>query len=386
MVAAGFAAMSIRWLLGWVALLGFFSAAAQAHKASDAYLTLRVDPGSEIIYGQWDIALRDLSMLVDIDIDANDDHLVEWGELKHARAAIDALVIEQLSVATDDGHCPMIPDDLMVDQHSDGGYAVLIFTLRCTKPLRSLDIDYRLLSDIDAGHRGLLHLSTPIGSQSAVLVPGAAQHFDLQSPSPLRNFAQYAHEGVWHIWTGYDHLLFLVALLLPAVLRRVRHEWVAAVSLRAATWRVASVVTAFTLAHSITLTLAALHVVSLPSRLVESSIALSVVLAALNNIRPMVTERTWAFAFGFGLLHGFGFAGALADLGLPRSGLALCLFAFNVVVELGQLAVLAAVLPLAFALRTMRFYRRNLLYGGSALIALLAAIWMTERLFDVRVL
>jgi HupE / UreJ protein len=149
---------------------------------------------------------------------------------------------------------------------------------------------------------------------------------------------------------------------------------------------VLKVVTAFTLAHSITLSLAVLGAVELPSRLVESVIAASVVAAALNNVRPLVTRRLWLVAFGFGLVHGFGFASVLADLGLPSDALALALVGFNVGVELGQLAIVLLFLPLAFALRRTSFYRRWVMHGGSLAIALLAAVWFAERAFAVRLL
>ena len=146
------------------------------------------------------------------------------------------------------------------------------------------------------------------------------------------------------------------------------------------------IVTAFTVAHSITLSLAVLGLVTLPSRLVESAIAASVVAAALNNIWPLVRGRRWMVAFLFGLVHGFGFASVLADLGLPQGALAVALLGFNVGVELGQLAIVAVFLPLAYALRRSWFYRRAVLVGGSLLIALLAAVWLVERVFELKLL
>jgi len=188
---------------------------------------------------------------------------------------------------------------------------------------------------------------------------------------------------VWHIWLGYDHILFLVSLLLPAVLVRREGRWQSVPDFSGAFWDVARVVTAFTLAHSITLTLAALGVVALPSRWVESAIALSVVLAALNNVFPIVERGRWIAAFAFGLLHGFGFAGALQDLGLPTGSLALSLAGFNIGVELGQLAIVAAFLPVAFAFRSTFAYRRVVLAGGSAVIVAIAGVWLAERALDM---
>ena len=126
--------------------------------------------------------------------------------------------------------------------------------------------------------------------------------------------------------------------------------------------------------------------ISLPSRLVESVIALSVVIAALNNLRPLVTRRLWTVAFGFGLVHGFGFASVLADLGLPREALALALVGFNLGVEVGQIAIVLVFLPLAFALRRTLFYRRWVMVGGSLVIAALAATWFVERAFAIKLI
>ena len=206
------------------------------------------------------------------------------------------------------------------------------------------------------------------------------------APRPLAaQFLDFAREGVWHIWIGFDHILFLLSLLLPAVLvassaTRARADAFAPVLID-----VLKVVTAFTVAHSITLSLAALSVVQLPSRFVESAIALSVVLAAINNIRPIVRERRWLVAFSFGLIHGFGFASVLADLGLPQEALLLALVAFNLGVEAGQLAIVCAFLPVAYALRATIFYRRIVLHAGSAAIAAIAAVWLAERALDVRI-
>ncbi len=116
---------------------------------------------------------------------------------------------------------------------------------------------------------------------------------------------------------------------------------------------------------------------------VESAIAASVVLAALNNVFPLFQGRRWMVAFGFGLIHGFGFASVLADLGLPQGALLLALLGFNLGVELGQLAIVALFLPLAYGLRHTVLYQRWILVGGSWLIAALAAQWFAERAFNL---
>jgi hypothetical protein len=141
-----------------------------------------------------------------------------------------------------------------------------------------------------------------------------------------------------------------------------------------------TVVTAFTVAHSITLCLAVLEIVSLPSLWVEVAIAGSVVIAALNNLLGGASLRRWPLAFGFGLIHGFGFASVLLDLGLPAGDLALALAAFNVGVELGQLAIVAVFFVVAWWVRHFPFYRWFFVVAGSLCIAAAGLAWTLMRL------
>jgi hypothetical protein len=166
------------------------------------------------------------------------------------------------------------------------------------------------------------------------------------------------------------------------VLVHVGRHWEAAPSLKRSLLEVLKVVTAFTLAHSITLSLAVLGFVSLPSRFVESTIAASIIVAALNNLRGTIDKRRWVMAFVFGLVHGFGFASALADLGLPQGALALALVGFNLGVEIGQAAIVIVFVPVAFVLRRTEFYRRGVITVGSILVAAVAAYWFAQRAFD----
>jgi len=351
---------------------------AWAHKPSDSYLTLQADTHTPEIRAQWDIALRDLELALHLDADG--DGAIDWGELRARETELFSYALARLAIDGNGTPCSLVPGDLLVDDHSDGAYAVLRFSARCTQTPRTLGVVYRLLFDLDPTHRGLLRLDTESGPRSAVLSPEQShQQFVLDETSRLATFTQFARDGVHHILVGYDHILFLISLLLPAVLVRREGRWLPVSDLRAAILGVLAVVTAFTLAHSITLSLAALGVVGLPSRLVESGIALSVVLAALNNIWPRVTRRVWLLAFGFGLVHGFGFASVLADLGLPRDALALALAGFNIGVEFGQLSIVLLVVPLAYLSRTQNFYRPAILHAGSGAIAVIAGVWLCSR-------
>ena len=369
-----------------VALLGLafaLLAPAQAHKPSDSYLSVTV--GEAEIKGQWDIALRDLDFAIGLDADGNGE--ITWGEVRAKHAEVAAYALARLAIRADGTACSIEPGAQQIDGHTDGAYTVLPLTIRCAKTPAQLAIDYTLFADIDPQHRGLLNLKALGNTRTAVLGPQAAtQNFELKSVSRWAQFIDYAREGVWHIWIGFDHILFLLSLLLPAVLLWRGRQWQAVETFRAAFVDVFKIVTAFTVAHSITLSLATLGVIELPSRWVESAIAASVVLAALNNVWPVFHSRRWMVAFAFGLIHGFGFASVLTDLGLPREALALALVGFNLGVEAGQLAIVAVFLPLAFALRRTAFYRRAVMLGGSLLIALLAAVWLIERAFNMKLI
>ena len=245
-----------------------------------------------------------------------------------------------------------------------------IFSLRTTRLIGDW-------SSFNTGQGTATRIMSP--EQRSVVLPSDAGSWW----SVLRT---YIIEGVWHIWIGLDHILFLLCLLFPAVLLREKQEWEPVDRAWPAAKTVLKIVTVFTLAHSITLWLAVMDYVSLPSRLIESVIAFSIVVTAANNIYPVLRLRGWIIAFVFGLIHGFGFANVLLDLGLDGSALALSLLGFNVGVELGQLAIVLVFFPFAFWLRKTKFYQVGVVKVGSILIAIIAIIWMAERIFNLEII
>jgi len=297
-----------------------------------------------------------------------------------ARARLETQLLSALSITGDGAPCPLRVTDLQLNDRVDGHFAWFALEGECEKPPAKLGISYRFLFDLDPSHRGILALTAGDAAHSAVLGPEETERsFVLATPSTWDAFRDYLKSGIWHIWIGYDHILFLLALLLPAVLSVSKGMWTPQPRLRPALLNVFGVVTAFTLAHSVTLTLAALGVLRLPGALVESAIALSVMLAALNNIKPVVERGRWAMAFGFGLIHGFGFASVLGELGLPPNARLLALVAFNLGVEIGQMSIVIVAVPLAFSLRNTTFYRTGVRLFGSAIVALLALGWLLQR-------
>jgi len=380
--------MNARWrqltcLAAFLAVWGGAGRLARAHKPSDSYLTMS-RRGVDVAV-RWDIAVRDLEVAVGVD--ANGDGSVTWGELRHAIPATRAYAAGHLALSTSGRACPSSFDEgERVVSHSDGAYLSLSLVFHCPGDPDTLAVDYTLLFELDPQHRGIARLND--GTGRVLIFDAGRRRLDLTWSGADRSgqLAAAVRSGVHHIWTGYDHLLFLLALLLPAVLRRKPDGvWAGVDDLRTAGADIARVVTAFTVAHSITLSLAALGFVALPSRLVESLIAASVLVAAVNNLVPLLRKDRWVAAFALGLLHGFGFSATLDDAGLTGTALLKTLFGFNVGVELGQMTMVVLFIPIAYALRNRALYRRGILRGGSTVIAAVSLVWLIERACNVTV-
>jgi hypothetical protein len=354
--------------LAAVAASWFAAGPAWAHKPSDAHLRLAVD--GDTITGRLDVAVRDLDGALGLDRDGNG--AITWAELTAGAPQIDAYVENRLVLGADGAPCVQRVGDARLTDLSDGAYWAIAVSARCPRTPRSIDIAYSLLFDLDSMHRGLAH----VAGQTVILRDARPVRITLDSATSVTSFVK---EGVWHIWMGIDHILFLVCLILPAVFQRRTRRWSAADSLRDVCHEVFEIVTAFTLAHSITLVISAIGLVTLPARFVETAIALSVVAAALNNLLRTVDAR-WAVAFALGLLHGFGFSSVLIDLGLPSHELIGALLGFNLGVELGQAAIVIALLPVLFWIRRTIAYQA-LLWAGSGTVAIIAALWSYQRCF-----
>ena len=356
-----------------------------AHKPSDSYLTIAGRRGDTVDV-RWDIAVRDLEVAVTVD--GNGDGRVTWAELRRAIPQARAYAAAHLGITAGGRACPVTfagPEQVVT--HSDGAYLILSPSFHCPVTAEALDIDYTLLFDLDPQHRGIARLDD--GSGRVLIFDTDRRHLDvaLGGAGPPGQLAAAIRSGVHHIWTGYDHLLFLLALLLPAVLRRRPDgRWAGVDDVRTAAADIARVVTSFTVAHSITLSLAAFGVLAPPARLIESLIAASVLIAAANNLYPILRKDRWLAAFALGLLHGFGFSATLNDAGLTGRALLKTLFGFNVGVELGQMSLVLLFIPLAWWLRNRRVYRTVVLQGGSAAIAVLSLAWLIERACNVALL
>ncbi len=354
---------------------------ANAHSPSSSYLFIMdSESQSETPQLRWDIALRDLEIA--IGLDSNLDQKISWQELKNKQKAITAYAFSNLSLLRQQKPCRLNDTGLQTVQHSDGAYAVLHIQPDCAAKQGVLNVNYSLLFADDTNHRGII-LDQRKGKSNTLIASPEHASFKLnESKSRVDNFLMFVLQGIWHILIGFDHILFVLTLMLPAVLRYKNKQWIAVAAFRPALMNLVKVVTAFTLAHSITLSLATLGIVSLPSRWVESTIALSVVLAAVNNVKPLfkhITRARLTLAFLFGLVHGFGFASVLADLNLDQGSLLLSLLGFNLGVEMGQGLILLFLFPLVFLLRKTRLYQIYIVKGGSLIISLVASVWLVQR-------
>jgi len=361
---------------------------AAAHKASDAYLQIKsTDSGLSV---RLDIALRDLDVALDLDADA--DGRLTWGEVKAAWPAIETYVLGGVRVAG----CALRAVDRGLERRSDGAYAVLWLASDCI-PSGEPAIVYALMREVDPTHRGIARLDLA-GRPTVVRVldpslvareapsAQAAASAAASAVQEPRGATAFLREGVHHILTGYDHVLFLLCLLLPSVMRRTPQGWQPVERLWQAVLPVAGIVTAFTLAHSITLSLAALKLISLPSKFIEPAIAVTIVLAAFDNVRPIFRGHRGVVTFAFGLIHGFGFAGVLAELDLPTSQFAWALLQFNLGLELGQLMIVAAAAGALYLLRRHRRYPAWAIRAGSLAAMLVGVLWFIERTADVSLL
>jgi HupE / UreJ protein len=374
-----------RWLTWWLCCIWLVSAGtAGAHSSGNSFLALNLRDDRPML--RVDLSVRDLDMVFDLDADRNGE--VTWREVLARQREVGIWLNAGLQLEVAGDPCALQPIDTLASERSEGVYLSTEWWVDCPdndpQSLAGLRLRYGLMFAQDHLHRGLMKVDLPDQASSFVLSPEQPVALLVpQETRPSEVLRRYVIEGVWHIWIGIDHVLFLLGLLVLAPVVPVRGQalhWRPQDRGRRTVRDVVGVVTAFTVAHSITLVLSVMEWVVPPSRWVEPVIALSVVLAALNNLLGWFSLQRWRLAFAFGLIHGFGFASVLLDLGLPAHALAIALGGFNLGVELGQLAIVTAFLALAWPLRATAFYRWVVVVGGSLAIAGAGLAWTWERL------
>lgn len=353
----------------WILLLTSLAWPSWAHQSSDSFVYVNTATGE----GRLDIAVSDLQRV--FNLDDNEDTKITWQELSDKQAAIDRYVHARLALGSQETACTLTWQPVALTLHASGNYLALPFRAQC--PSNSAwKIHYGILFDRDALHRALVRWNSHDSSGLTILTPTAPDFEIAEAHSRWIIFTDYFRQGVLHLLVGYDHLLFLLALLLPVMSRLIRPNARFGPALR----DTLGLVTLFTIAHSCTLAMSALGVVKLPTALVEVLIALSVSGAGVVALIPHWHRYRFGLSFGFGLIHGFGFANVLAELTSTVSEQVVSLAAFNLGVEAGQAFIISLTLPTLYALRQWLHKARWSLPGSAYGVILCGLFWAWQRL------
>jgi len=380
---------------------------AQAHKPDQTYLYFRILKSD--IDGRVEMSLKDINKILGSSIEIEkyraqsaDEKVVSPlpEDLNQYVAALQSYVKEKSSIRSVNGTHELLFTTAEILPQLGSAYVRLNFELSKDIPIPpSLDIDYNVLLQEDPIQTGgiIIEHNWKAGifnNESLVSLwykkDSGTQTLELAEQSIWKGVAALIKSGMWHIYIGLDHILFLFALLLPSVVRRrenyrdlpFTNQWEPASSFKAAFWYILRIVTLFTIAHSITLSLAAVNIINLPAKIVESLIAFSIGLAALLIIRPVVNRSEAKIAFGFGLFHGLGFASVLGEKGLADDYMLYSLFGFNVGVEIGQVLIICAIFPLLYFAGKSKMYPKLMLLC-IAFLVVVSVYWCIERLFEV---
>jgi hypothetical protein len=370
---------------------------AAAHQSGNSYL--RISSTETGVSVQIDFAVRDLNSLLQIPPAQQKE--IRRHELEELRDRLAALVGESLSLEVDGDPLSLTFQSQEVTVHNDGLYVRQTHTAAALPSnVAYLLVRYGFFNEEEKVARAFLKLNSGPLESTTVLDPRhAVQRLPLREIALAEALWTYAREGALHIWSGPDHLLFLLCLLLPglglAAARGAASSSESTASnasaasatsassadsgLRAVGMYALKVVTAFTLSHSITLAAAALDWITLPDKLIESAIAASIIASALLNLRGGEGRQSWKLALGFGLIHGMGFANGLRELGLSSSHFIETLVAFNLGVEFGQLVVVLVVGLLLWPVLRNERVVRLIQRWGSISILLIACVWLAER-------
>jgi len=350
-------------------ILSLFWGILYAHQYRCSYLSFDFNSTSPTL--KWEIETLHLERKFNLDNDKNG--VVSWRELINHKTQILEYIQKYFSLKLNNKEFDLNIKNFVLKDFNKQTYIIIDIALK--KKIKKIDINYNLFFKEDSIYRCFVkfidHNSTSINtlfSLNQKLTIEVKQHQN----NLLESLKEFLIEGIYHIWIGIDHILFLLMLIIPTVRNREKFKPVF--------MEILKIVTAFSLAHSITLTLSALDLVSIPSKFIEVTIAISVLLTAINNIFEKIKNFSWQIAFGFGLIHGFGFANALSELELVQEFYVYLLAIFNIGIEFGQLAIVVIILPLLFILRKSKFYLIGILKIGSITTALLAMLWIFQRI------
>ena len=371
-----------------IVLLGM-APSASAHSVDQSYLFL--DVTERALTGEVELNYADVSEVLGLSLDGSADE--NLAELESNFGLLESYVRDHLVIGDDWSYEVEGVELLSIEGFDDTGFAVLPIAVDpgTDATPRQFPVTFDPFFDEIEGRDALLIISNDwsggvVDNEADWLLRFAAgsrtQTVDLDDAGWTKNLVANIDVGVDHIRTGPDHIFFIFVLLLPSVLV-FRRRWWPSASFGSSLWRILKIVTMFTIAHSITFTLAGLDLIPLPSpKVVETVIAVSIAVAALHNIRPVVANREWLIAFIFGLFHGMGFASLLSELDASRSTQLVSLVGRNLGIEIGQAVVVLLVFPALFLLRRTIPYVPAMKIA-SALLGTLAMAWAVERIFEL---
>jgi hydrogenase/urease accessory protein HupE len=343
---------------------------AKAHDPGLSSLTIRQLPNS--LEATLTLAVKDAAQIAELD--ENHDGIVTQLEFAKTRSQLETAVERQLFIAANDKSANAQSVRSQLDENKN----VEVRLDFDASGFSSFEIESKIIASLPLGHRQYLQVQNSSGKtiferllsadadRATVEMPDARS--STSALEAVSSFTNFLCLGVKHILTGYDHLLFLFGLLLVA----------------RGFFSSLGIITSFTIAHSITLAVATLHLVQIPSRIVEPLIAASIVFVGAENLlRGDIPKARRVVPFGFGLIHGFGFASALreAGIGSGTGGLMLPLFSFNLGVELGQIVVAALALPIIWKLRENPLFIARWAPACSAAVVLLGSFWFVQRVW-----
>ena len=357
---------------------------AFAHAAGTSYLILQLPQSDGDGNGdsdgpvavRWDLSMQDIvwTVFVDADYDGN----VTWQEVQNASVALSSAVLAQISVQRGGAPCALSVSDFALATRGEENF--LSVAMKAVCPQGGLTgVGGALFMSGDASQRVLLSAARGEEQLTGVLSAAAPTWQEPAVASAWQSFARFIGEGVWHVLIGYDHIAFVLLLLLPSVMRPVAGKWQGASGLSQVARDMVTIITAFTIAHSITLALAVTGTVKVPAQPIEIAIAASIAVAGAVNLWPRLSKLRLPLAFGFGLVHGFGFANALSEIDAEGSALLPLLAGFNIGVELAQLGIVALVLPVIYTMRATRWYAGAVLPLGSCMLGMAGVVWLFQR-------
>ncbi|MEO8061851.1 MAG: HupE/UreJ family protein [Pseudomonadota bacterium] len=350
---------------------------AMAHAISTSFVLLDAPEAQGPIGVRWDLSLHDIVWSVFIDRDF--DGVVTWAEVQTAEITIEAAVLGQIAVQRGGVSCALRIKDLALATRVEQNFLSVAMVADCPRP-GLLALSGGLFMSGDASQRVLLSATRGTEKLAGVISPASPQWSEPARLSVWASFVRFVGEGIWHVAIGYDHIAFVLLLLLPSVLRPVDGKWQGATRLSQVTRDIVTIVTAFTIAHSTTLALAVTGTVHLPTQPIEVAIAASIAVAAGINLLPRLSRLRLPLAFGFGFVHGFGFANALGEIDASGSTLLPLLAGFNIGVEIAQLSIVALVLPLIFVARGTRWYANRVMPLSSCALGAAGIVWLLQRI------